>query len=94
MKYRNICIRHPNRFVVVCPAKRKKGTNFVSSWKVLNVQYSLEKAEELQKFYKNEGLSGVVIIDTGNREDNNLPPAKVAEFLRVYFGTEQDEPIL
>lgn len=88
MKYRNICMKHPNRFVVVCPAKRRKKTNFVSSWKALNVQHQLEKAEKLQEFYKNEGLSGVVIIDTGNCEDNNLPPAKVAEFFRVYFGME------
>lgn len=88
MKYRNICMKHPNRFVAVCPAKRWKKTNFVSSWKVLNVQHQLEKAEELQELYKNEGLSGVVIIDTGNCEDNKLPPAKVAEFFRVYFGME------
>lgn len=88
MKYRNICIQHPNRFVVACANKRNKHTGFVSSWKVLNVQYQLEKAEELQEFYKSEGLSGVVIIDTGNCEDNNLPPAKVAEFFRVFFGMQ------
>lgn len=87
MKYRNICMKHPNRFVVIVPKHRNK-RGFVSSWKVLNVQHQLEKAVELQDFYKNEGLTGVVIIDTGNSEDNNLPPNKVAEFFRVYFGME------
>lgn len=88
MKYRSICKKHPNRFVVVCAGRRNKRTNFVSSWKVLNVQPILEKALELQDFYKNEGLAGVAIIDTGNSEDNGLPPEKVAEFFRIYFGTE------
>lgn len=88
MKYSTICILHPNRFIVVCPAKRHKRTNFVTSWKVLNVQHYLAKAKELQKFYRNEGLDGVVIADTGNGEDNSLPPNKVAEFFRVFFGME------
>lgn len=88
MNYKKICTKYPNRFVVACAGKRGKKTGFVSSWKVLNVQSSLAKAEELQEYYKNEGLSGVVIIDTGNGEDNNLPPNKVAEFFRVYYGME------
>lgn len=88
MNYKKICTKYPNRYLVACVGKRNKRTNFVSSWKVLNVQSSLAKAEELQEYYKNEGLSGVVIIDTGNGEDNNLPPNKVAEFFRVYYGME------
>lgn len=87
MKYKTICTLHPNRYVVVVPKSRNK-QGFVGSWKVLNVQHQLEKAEELQAFYRSEGLNGVVLIDTGNREDNNLPPNKVAEFFRVYFGME------
>lgn len=87
MKYGNICRIHRSRYVVVVPKRRDK-RGFVCSWKVLNVQHQLEKAEELQEYYRNEGLSGVVIIDTGNSEDNNLPPNKVAEFFRVFFGTE------
>ena len=88
MNYRKICTKYHNRYVVACADKRNKRTNFVSSWKVLNVQCSLAKAEELQEYYKNEGLVGVVIIDTGSGEDNNLPPNKVAEFFRVYYGME------
>ena len=88
MNYKKICTKYPNRFVVACAGKRNKRTNFVQTWKVLNVQSSLAKVEELQEYYKNEGLSGVVIIDTGNGEDNNLPPNKVAEFFRVYYGME------
>lgn len=88
MKYRTICMKHPNRFIVAVADKRNKRTGFVSSWKILNVQSCLAKAEELQEYYKREGLSGVVIIDTGNAEDNTLSPNKVAEMFRVYFGTD------
>ena len=88
MKYRTLCQKHPNRFIVAVADKRNKRTGFVSSWKVLNVQSCLAKAEELQEYYKSEGLSGVVIIDSGNAEDNTLPCNRVAEMFRVYFGLE------
>lgn len=84
MNYKKICTKYPNRFVVACAGKRSKKTGFVSSWKVLNVQSILERAIELQEYYKSEGLAGVVIIDT----DSKLPPNKVAEFFRVYYGME------
>ena len=87
MRYKTICTIHPNRFIVAIP-KRQNKRGFVCSWKVLNVQHRFEKAEELQDYYKNEGLSEVVILDTGNSEDNSLPPNKVAEFYRVFFGME------
>lgn len=88
MKYKTLCLKHPNRYIVAVADKRNKRTGFVSSWKILNVQSCLAKAEELQEYYKSEGLSGVVIIDSGNAEDNNLPCNKVAEMFRVYFGLE------
>lgn len=88
MKYKTLCQRHPNRFIVAVADKRDKRTGFVSSWKILNVQTVLAKAEELQEYYKSEGLSEVVIIDSGNAEDNTLPCNKVAEMFRVYFGLE------
>lgn len=88
MKYGNICKKHPNKYVVICVHKRSKKTGFVSSWKVLNTHYHLEKAVELQEFYKNEGISGVVLINTSDAKNSELPPNKVAEFYRVYFGME------
>lgn len=76
MKYGNICKKHPCCFVVACVHKRSRRTGFVSSWKVLNTHKQLEQAAEFQEFYKYEGISGVVLIDTSG--EDKLPPNKAA----------------
>jgi hypothetical protein len=82
VKYNTIARVHRNKYVVISPSKFNE-QGFVTSWKVLNTTRQLTKAYELQKYYLEQGISGVVLMDT--TEEPDLPPNKVAEFFRVMF---------
>jgi hypothetical protein len=75
--------KHPNRYVLVTPIKRNDKNGFVEDWQIINTHLRLDIAENLQEYYMMKGIK-CVIIDTS--EKANLPPSKVAQFFRVYFG--------
>lgn len=78
--------KHPNRYVVLRALERDSDGKVVS-WEVLNTSSSLEEAKELQQSYKMQFVSGVVIYDTSEPEDE-FQASIVAEFFRVYYNLE------
>lgn len=86
MTLQDIIKKHPNRYVVLRVLERDSDGKVVS-WEVLNTSSSLEEAKELQQNYKMQFMSGVVIYDTSEPEDE-FQASIVAEFFRVYYNLE------
>lgn len=81
---------HQNRFVVVTPEKRNEVSHFVEDFRVLHVQKDYNVALEQQAHYIELGYPYAVIIDAyKGREEDVMPPPKVAEFWRCYFGIQE-----
>ena len=86
MTLQDIIKKHPNRYIVLRVLERDSDGKVVS-WEVLNTSSSLEEAKELQQNYKMQFVSGVVIYDTSEPEDE-FQASIVAEFFRVYYNVE------
>jgi hypothetical protein len=83
MSFDEIGKLHPNRYVLAVPLKRNDTTGFVEDWQIVNTHLRLDRAEDLQEYYMMKGIK-CAIVDTSKKA--NLPPNKVAQFFRVYFG--------
>lgn len=86
MTLQTVIEKHKNRYVVLRALERDSDGKVVS-WEVLNTSSSLEEAKELQQSYKMQFVSGVVIYDTSEPEDE-FQASIVAEFFRVYYNLE------
>lgn len=86
MTLQDIIKKHPNRYIVLRVLERDSDGKVVS-WEVLNTSSSLEEAKELQQNYKMQFMSGVVIYDTSEPEDE-FQASIVAQFFRVYYNLE------
>lgn len=86
MTLQDIIKKHPNRYVVLRALERDSDGKVVS-WEVLNTSSSLEEAKELQQNYKMQFVSGVVIYDTSEPEDE-FQASIAAQFFRVYYNLE------
>lgn len=81
-----ICAKHPNSFCILTPLERDENQH-ASSWEVVNTCSTLDDAKRLYDVYAEEQLSGVVVFDTSEAE-NEEQATMWARFWRVYFNQD------
>jgi len=88
MPYKQILERHPEKFIIVIPARCGVSDKKPLTFKVLQTCSTAKACEKALEYYDLEGFEGVIPLPnfTEPAEEQELNPKYVARMFRVMHG--------